>query len=208
MPKIGSLACKFSPTVELPWEKSYYISRDAMDNFLLQPTTLSIQKSVFSTAFLRAVKSKIVTSNVRVANLIGECKEGINQSEWCIALPNLVELHLLNVILSNNWITGNTECPKNSSLKLLTVEGCVQPVEQWNIDEFVAFFKKQHPLIKVEFGFRRSDLPHLQAMMNFFAKRFSVSELSTPLRRDGRYVFLIHDQATYKCVLPEDAHDQ
>uniref|UniRef100_A0A7E4VQQ2 FTH domain-containing protein n=1 Tax=Panagrellus redivivus TaxID=6233 RepID=A0A7E4VQQ2_PANRE len=188
--------------------QSHHLPQDTVNNFILQPLSLDIQRRVFSAGFLRELKSKMNTDNVRQAKLSGEGRQAVNVSEWCDALPNLVEMSLSYVILTNNWITGNIKCQKNSSLQLLTVEGCVQPVEQWNIDEFVIFFKKQHPLFKIKFMVGMNDPPYLQTMMNFFARRFRISQYRTPLRQDGRFVFLILPPTIYKCVLPEDDHDQ
>uniref|UniRef100_A0A7E4VQZ6 FTH domain-containing protein n=1 Tax=Panagrellus redivivus TaxID=6233 RepID=A0A7E4VQZ6_PANRE len=81
------------------------------------------------------------------------------------------------------------------------------PVEQWNIDEFVTFFKKQDPHFYAHFNLGKNNLEHLNAMKNFFAQRFTVSNHDTPLTRNCRYVFLEFSSKFYKCMLPEDDVD-
>uniref|UniRef100_A0A7E4W8W1 FTH domain-containing protein n=1 Tax=Panagrellus redivivus TaxID=6233 RepID=A0A7E4W8W1_PANRE len=185
--------------------QSNFFPRITADNFILQPISLDIERRVFSTGFLKELKSKVNTNYVRRARLSGEGRQAVNVSEWCDALPNLIKLELNSVRL-NNW-----KCQKNSSLKMLIVQGTIQPVEQWNIDEFVTFFKKQHPQFRARINLETDNIKCLHAMIDFFSQRFNVSHQSTPLGPDCRYIFVKYGigmrSTFYTLVLPEDDLD-
>uniref|UniRef100_A0A7E4VCU3 Uncharacterized protein n=1 Tax=Panagrellus redivivus TaxID=6233 RepID=A0A7E4VCU3_PANRE len=98
-------------------------------------------------------------------------------------------------------------CQKNSNLTRV-ITACVQPVERWNIDDFVIFFKNQNNQFMFKIHVEHHEVTYLNALKDFFAQRFSMSnDLDTAVNQGGRYIVLDHQSTMYFFLTSENDNE-
>uniref|UniRef100_A0A7E4VAE7 FBA_2 domain-containing protein n=1 Tax=Panagrellus redivivus TaxID=6233 RepID=A0A7E4VAE7_PANRE len=177
------------------------------DNFILQPTELYMYWCSYSRALFNELVSKVDTKDVQHATLCGKGSEVVNFDELRTALPNVVCLNLLRINISNTFFTDMVRCQKNSNLIRMTT-ACVQPVERWNIDDFVTFFKNQNDQFMFTIHVEHHEVSYLNALKDFFAQRFSMSNDPDTVNQGGRYIVLDHQSTMYFFLTSENDNEK